>query len=312
MKENIETEGSEYPQIYSLNSESFNNIKESNSISIKDKENKENDQNLDITKKESFSELNISNIDFPQINIPNTDYKNSNNINLNIGKSKTDFILRKYSSNSFENKRYEDNMDEIYNDNIKFFSFLKDEYNEDEDDIVNNMITSRYSVEENNDINKLDSADLKSENINIYSNTSEGNISSDSSISSEKNKISQKINKIKEHEKEQVIKLDNIINEKIEQKNQNNIDIKNNIKNKNIENIDKKQTQNLNGPENMNFRRTLKFMNMTKQKKIFQKFLSVSADTSCLYSLDDDMKILILNPKITYNYPYNKKERELE
>ena len=53
-------------------------------------------------------------------------------------------------------------------------------------------------------------------------------------------------------------------------------------------------------------------MNMTKQKKIFQKFLSVSVDTSCLYSLDDDMKILILNPKITYNYPYNKKERELE
>jgi hypothetical protein len=203
-------------------------------------------------------------------------------------------------------------MDEIYNNNIKFFSFLKDEYNEDEDDIVNNMITSRYSIEENNDINKLDSADLKSENVNIYSNTSEGNISSDSSISSEKNKISQKINKIKEHEKEQIIKLDNIINEKIEQKNLNNIDIKNNIKNKNIENIDKKQTQNLNGTDNMNFRRTLKFMNMTKQKKIFQKFLSVSVDTSCLYSLDDDMKILILNPKITYNYPYNKKERELE
>jgi hypothetical protein len=35
-------------------------------------------------------------------------------------------------------------------------------------------------------------------------------------------------------------------------------------------------------------------------------------DTSGLYSLEDDMLILLLNPKITYNYPFNKMERELE
>ena len=309
MKENTGTESSEFPQIYSLNSESFNNIKIEKSANIK---NKDIDQSSELTKKDSFSELNISNIDIPPINIPNSDYKKPNNININIGKSKTDFILRKYSSSSLENKRYEDNMDEIYNDNIKFFSFIKDEYNEEDEDIVNNEISSRYSIEENKDINKYDSGELKSQNINIYSKTSDNNISYEYSNSSDDNKINQSKTNIKDHEKEILIKIEKNINEKAEQNKKNNIDLKNNIQNKNIENIDKQKTHNINSNENMNMRRTKKFMNMTKQKKIFQKFLSVSVDTSCLYSLDDDMKILILNPKIIYNYPYNKKERELE
>ena len=309
MKENIETESSEFPQIYSLNSESFNNIKEEKSTNVK---NKEIEQSSELTKRDSSSELNISNIDIPPINIPNSDYKKPNNIHIDIGKSKTDFILRKYSSSSLENKRYEDNMDEMYNDNIKFFSFIKDEYNDEDEDIVNNEITSRYSIEENKDINKFDSDELNSKNFNIYSNRSDNNMPYEYSNSSENNKISQSKTNIKEHEKEIIINIENKLNEKAEHKNQNNIEIKNIIQNKNIENIEKKQTQNINPNENMNMRRTKKFMNMTKQKKIFQKFLSVSVDTSCLYSLDDDMKILILNPKITYNYPYNKKERELE
>ena len=309
MKENTATESSEFPQIYSLNSESFNNIKIEKSANIK---NKDIDQSSELTKKDSFSELNISNIDIPPINIPNSDYKKPNNININIGKIKTDFILRKYSSSSLENKRYEDNMDEIYNDNIKFFSFIKDEYNEEDEDIVNNEISSRYSIEENKDINKYDSDELKSQNINIYSKTSDNNISYEYSNSSDDNKINQSKTNIKDHEKEILIKIEKNINEKAEQNKKNNIDLKNNIQNKNIENIDKQKTHNINSNENMNMRRTKKFMNMTKQKKIFQKFLSVSVDTSCLYSLDDDMKILILNPKIIYNYPYNKKERELE
>ena len=309
MKENIETESSEFPQIYSLNSESFNNIKEEKSTNVK---NKEIEQSSELTKRDSSSELNISNIDIPPINIPNSDYKKPNNIHIDIGKSKTDFILRKYSSSSLENKRYEDNMDEMYNDNIKFFSFIKDEYNDEDEDIVNNEITSRYSIEENKDINKFDSDELNSKNFNIYSNRSDNNMPYEYSNSSENNKISQSKTNIKENEKEIIINIENKLNEKAEHKNQNIIEIKNIIQNKNIENIEKKQTQNINPNENMNMRRTKKFMNMTKQKKIFQKFLSVSVDTSCLYSLDDDMKILILNPKITYNYPYNKKERELE
>ena len=53
-------------------------------------------------------------------------------------------------------------------------------------------------------------------------------------------------------------------------------------------------------------------LNQTKKYKIFQNFLSVSIDTSILYTLDDDMNSLLLNPKITYNYPYNNLEKDLE
>ena len=60
------------------------------------------------------------------------------------------------------------------------------------------------------------------------------------------------------------------------------------------------------------YKKKITLLNLTRQNKIFQKFLCVSVDTSGLYSLDDEMNILLLNPKITYNYPFNKMERELE
>ena len=53
-------------------------------------------------------------------------------------------------------------------------------------------------------------------------------------------------------------------------------------------------------------------LNRTKKYKIFHNFLSVSIDTTELYTLDDEMNLLLLNPKITYNYPYNILEKELE
>ena len=52
--------------------------------------------------------------------------------------------------------------------------------------------------------------------------------------------------------------------------------------------------------------------NLTKKYKIFQKFLSIGIDTSGLYTLDDEMNDFILNPKITYNFPFNNLESELE
>ena len=52
--------------------------------------------------------------------------------------------------------------------------------------------------------------------------------------------------------------------------------------------------------------------NLSKKYKIFHNFLSVGIDTSGLYTLDDTMKSLILNPKITYNYPLNNLEKDLE
>jgi hypothetical protein len=51
---------------------------------------------------------------------------------------------------------------------------------------------------------------------------------------------------------------------------------------------------------------------LTKKYKIFHKFLCVGLDTSGLYTLDDDMNSLLLHPKITYNYPFNNSENELE
>jgi hypothetical protein len=62
----------------------------------------------------------------------------------------------------------------------------------------------------------------------------------------------------------------------------------------------------------MKRKRGRKIFNLSKKYKIFQNFLSVGIDTSGLYTLDDTMKSLILNPKITYNYPLNNSEKDLE
>ena len=309
-EQNIDTETSEFKKFYSLNSDSFNDIKEDKNLNLMKKNSEESE---DLSKKDSLSSLNISNIDIPQINIPNSEYKNSNNLKDGIGKSKTDFIIRRYSSSN-ENNRY-DNMNDIYNDNLKFFSFVKDDYNDEDDDIVNNEITSRYNNEEKNndedEINKLDSLELKTENINIYSNNKSNESNKNKNEMKNSNNEIQNIKK--ENEKEFIINNQNNIN--------NQKDIINNdifdsndmtIKKKIIDNDKIMPSKTINNTEKMNKERGIKFLNMTKQKKIFQKFLSVSVDTSCLYSLEDDMTILILNPKINYNFPFNKKERELE
>ena len=62
----------------------------------------------------------------------------------------------------------------------------------------------------------------------------------------------------------------------------------------------------------MKKKRGRKIFNLSKKYKIFHNFLSVGIDTSGLYTLDDTMKSLILNPKITYNYPLNNLEKDLE
>ena len=308
MNENIEDNSLEFKKFYSLNSDSFNDIKEDNNLNSFKKNSEEIE---DLSKKDSLSSLNISNFDIPPINIPNDEYKNSNDLKDGVGKSKTDFIIKKYNLSN-ENNRY-DNINDIYNDNLKFFSFVKDDYNDEDDDIVNNEITSRYNYDDDNnkeeEIKKLDSYELKTQFVNSYSNNQSK--LNDSHII--KNEIKNLNNNVKNNEKE------NQVNNKINI-NSNEFQINNNIfdsndiiiTNKINEKDEKIEIQNKDNLEEMNKQRGIKFLNMTKQKKIFQKFLSVSVDTSCFYSLEDDMKILILNPKINYNYPFNKKERELE
>ena len=307
-EENFDAETSEYKKCYSLNSDSFNEIKEDKNLDLVQKISGESD----LSKKDSLSSLNISNIDIPPINIPNTDNFHSNNIKEEIGKSKTDFIIKRYIPKSNENKRYEF-INDIYNNNFKFFSFVKDEYNEEDDDIVNNEITSRYNYDDDNnkeeEIKKLDSYELKTQYVNSYSNNQSK--LNDSHII--KNEIKNLNNNVKNNEKENQVTNKNNINCNEFQINNNIFDSNDIIiKNKINEKDEKIEIQNKDNLEEMNKQRGIKFLNMTKQKKIFQKFLSVSVDTSCFYSLEDDMKILILNPKINYNYPFNKKERELE
>ena len=310
-EENIEVESSEFKKYYSLNSDSFNEIKEDKNLNLIKKNSEESE---DISKKDSLSSLNISNFDIPPINIPNGEYKNSNDLKEGVEKSKTDFIIRKYIPSN-ENNRY-DNINDIYNDNLKFFSFVKDDYNDEDDDIVNNEITSRYYQEESNnndeEIKILDSKELKTENINIYSNNNKLNDLEEDN--NELNNLKDEFrNDDKENKKEYQIKNENNIIDKKEQINNNVFDSTDIFIKKKNEDKDKIMLSKTFEPsEKLSKERGLKFLNMTKQKKIFQKFLSVSVDTSCLYSLDDDMKILILNPKINYNYPFNKKERELE
>ena len=307
-EENFDAETSEYKKCYSLNSDSFNEIKEDKNLDLVQKISGESD----LSKKDSLSSLNISNIDIPPINIPNTDNFNSNNIKEEIGKSKTDFIIKRYIPKSNENKRYEF-INDIYNNNFKFFSFVKDEYNEEDDDIVNNEITSRYNYDDDNnkeeEIKKLDSYELKTQYVNSYSNN-QSKLNESHII---KNEIKNLNNNVKNNEKENQVNNKNNINSNEFQINNNIFDSNDIIiKNKINEKDEKIEIQNKDNLEEMNKQRGIKFLNMTKQKKIFQKFLSVSVDTSCFYSLEDDMKILILNPKINYNYPFNKKERELE
>ena len=206
-EENFDAETSEYKKCYSLNSDSFNEIKEDKNLDLVQKISGESD----LSKKDSLSSLNISNIDIPPINIPNTDNFNSNNIKEEIGKSKTDFIIKRYIPKSNENKRYEF-INDIYNNNFKFFSFVKDEYNEEDDDIVNNEITSRYNYDDDNnkeeEIKKLDSYELKTQYVNSYSNN-QSKLNESHII---KNEIKNLNNNVKNNEKENQVNNKNNIN----------------------------------------------------------------------------------------------------
>lgn len=82
-------------------------------------------------------------------------------------------------------------------------------------------------------------------------------------------------------------------------------------------NNNKKDNQENNNKENnielLHQKRKHTLLNLTKQNKIFQKFLCIGIDTSGLYTLEnDELNELLLNPRITYNYPYNNEERQLE
>ena len=88
-------------------------------------------------------------------------------------------------------------------------------------------------------------------------------------------------------------------------------ELKNSNKSNNIS-ISKSKSNKSYKSSSMKRKRGRKIFNLSKKFKIFQNFLSVGIDTSGLYTLDDTMKSLILNPKIIYNYPLNNSEKDLE
>ena len=312
----------------SLESESYNDSIDGKNNIIN------NDNSYDFPKENIISSISISNSIYdekPTTYSKNNQLKHKNIDMNNIG----DFNMMKRPIYTKENDRY-NNISEIYNNNLLFLSICESDYHEEDDDIVNfvnSEINSQYNDNEqskdnikgfnisskftngNNvevilepNISKIYSSDeisdFKLENIiNNNKNEKESNLESKNTIEENNNNKNYQKNEISENK---------IIENKNNSKSTiNNIDNKsNNYKNQFEELRDSKKFYEKNKGINKN--KVSKFLSITKQNKIFQKFLIVSVDTSGLYSLDDEMDILILNPKITYNYPFNKKERELD
>lgn len=273
-------------------------------------------------KENTISSVNISN-SIPNIHIP---FNKKDNTNKRYFNSKIDdFNMNKRSTYSKENTRYS-NIHEIYNNNLRFLSICESDYHEEDDDIVNFVNSEIHSQADSNK-----STDYI-KGVNTYYNIKNDNqleveIQPDISklISGEidDNKIPKDKDNTIPKDKDIIydnIKKDNNDNEK-KMGNQNFIIKDNNI----IRNIDiNKSEDSLSSKSDLRDskkffennskmkKKAMTMLNLSIQNKIFQKFLSVSVDTSALYSLDDEMQILLLNPKIIYNYPFNKMERELE
>ena len=372
----------------SLDSDSDNDINdEKNSI--------EKNNDLDMFPKENaISSINISNnrnkVQNEPIHIPFNDiessqqqkegifYSLSSVTNDKVAKKDSnerndDFTIRKRVDFSKENNRYErynSNMSEIYNNNFKFFSSFEDDYKDEDDDIVNNDITSNlddYIINSNNnsirdinadyikgfnatykfkkgknveillhpDVSKIFENDEIANNniINEKSNNiidfSKSNFDSKTfeniryrdednyKSNNDSNEIEENNKKSKIYTKEDINSINKKeidITESKEKNNNININVIKSINNKNNEgkSVSKNQIEIMSKKKSNEYKKKITLLNLTRQNKIFQKFLCVSVDTSGLYSLDDEMKILLLNPKITYNYPFNKMERELE
>ena len=197
--------------------------------------------------------------------------------NFNNGKN-VEILLQPDVSKIFEN-------DEIANNNIinersnNIIDFSKSNF--DSKTFENRRYREEDNNKSNNDLNVIEENNKKSE---IYNKE----VNSINNKEINLNKSKEKINNTKYN----TIKSIHKINER--------------------KSASKNQTEIISKKKSNEYKKKITLLNLTRQNKIFQKFLCVSVDTSGLYSLDDEMNILLLNPKITYNYPFNKMERELE
>ena len=84
-----------------------------------------------------------------------------------------------------------------------------------------------------------------------------------------------------------------------------------NIRKRLLKQISKK-IQPLSSPKNTQLKmKRSSYFELLQSKQIFQKFLCIGIDESGLETIED-MDELMLMPKITFNFPNNKSENELE
>ena len=203
------------------------------------------------------------------------------------------------NNNTNLNKINNETISEIKNGNLD----KRNEINENIEKIIQKINKNKRELNINN--KQINIKDMnKDNNETIYSIDNKENIFSNKKYSIEAKKDYNMVNK-----KEGIIKINKsnfndsslaLNNEFFESKN----------RQKNNENNLSKSKRNLN--ISLKRKRIGKILNLTKKYKIFHKFLCVSLDTSGLYSLDDEINSLLLNPKITFNYPNNNLEKELD
>ena len=243
--------------------------------------------NNNLSKIYNNSEISNNNI------IINKNYNIINNINLNkdkINEIKNENILKKNEIN--------ENIKNI----IQNIHKNKNEWNEKyEKKNINNNIP--LSNKDNNDSKYNYSLENKENFIRNAQYDTEININLD-------------INQLKKsNKKEKIIEIDknkiyNRYNDSSKNLNNKFFEIKNIQKSINNSLLKSKSSRNIN--ISLKRKKYRNILNLTKKYKIFQTFLTIGIDTSGLYTLDDEMNLFLLNPKITYNYPYNNLEKELE
>ena len=239
-----------------------------------------------------------------------------------------------------------------FTENIFIHDANNYKYNKQKEIILNNNICKIYKNDEdidinNNNLNKKIINKIKNKNLDKRNKINENIQKIIQNINKNKikwNQQNEKINiKINKDNNEAQNSIENKENLMINgQYNNNNINLnyndnnkkeklikinKNNINNDNCQNLnnkyfESKNTQNIfennlskskiSKNISLKRKRLRQTLNTTKKYKIFHKFLTISLDTSGLCTLEDDMNTLLLNPKITYNYPNNNLEKELE
>ena len=249
---------------------------------------------------------------------------------LNKGKECFLKVINKKNNNK-ENNRYNNCLDKIPKRNLKFLSCLKDEESDYDENIIENEISVNFVEGFNIKSKKIndEQVEIPLENISRINTNSEMSNDNIQSLINDKNLLNKNkkdfdIDKYILQDKENFCpnkQYDKEIKINIKEINQNNniiyLDksksLKSNTKNLNNKYFELKKNQKSFGNINKNSQKNsfIKF-NLTKKYKIFQKFLSIGIDTSGLYTLDDEMNDFILNPKITYNFPFNNLESELE